>query len=82
MEFNLIKLSLKETEQLKLLLDGKSQKEICNIMDVSLSTVKTRSTIILQKYSSGFKSINELVIFIYKNKIQELEKELNEIKRV
>ena len=82
MELNLIKLSLKETEQLKLLLDGKSQKEICNIMDVSLSTVKTRSTIILQKYSSEFKNMNELVIFIYKNKIQELEKELNEIKRV
>ena len=82
MELNLIKLSLKETEQLKLLLDGKSQKEICNIMDVSLSTVKTRSTIILQKYSSGFKNMNELVIFIYKNKIQELEKELNEIKIV
>ncbi len=51
-------------------------------MDVSLSTVKTRSTIILQKYSSGFKNMNELVIFIYKNKIQELEKELNEIKIV
>ena len=82
MELNLIKLSLKETEQLKLLLEGKSRKEICNIMDVSLSTVKTRSTIILQKYSSGFKNMNELVIFIYKNKIQELEKELNEIKRV
>lgn len=53
MEFNLIKLSFKETEQLNLLLDGKSQKEICNIMDVSLITVKKRSSIILEKIFFG-----------------------------
>ncbi|HSF19154.1 MAG TPA: response regulator transcription factor [Vicinamibacteria bacterium] len=61
------RLTSRETQILQLLAEGRSNKEIANILDISVKTVETHRTNIMRKL--GVHSVVELVRYAIKNEI-------------
>lgn len=67
-EFNsLVKLTSREKEILKLLVEGKSSKEIGDALEISPATVDTHRKNMLKKLS--FNKVSELVSYAYRNNL-------------
>lgn len=64
-----LELSGREHEILKLLAEGYSNKEIANMLAISVKTVETHRANIMRKHN--FKNITELVLFAVRNHIIE-----------
>jgi len=64
-----IQLTLREKEILKLFVEGHTNLEIADILNISMHTVKTHKNNIMQKYN--FKSTVEMIKFALRNKIVE-----------
>jgi two-component system response regulator NreC len=60
-------LTEKEYEVLKLISEGKRGREICNILNISESTLKTHKSHMMQKLNVA--SVNELMLYALKNNI-------------
>jgi len=60
-------LTEKEYEVLKLISEGKRGREICNILNISESTLKTHKSHMMQKLNVS--SANELMLYALKNNI-------------
>lgn len=63
-------LSEREMEVLKLLAEGYSNKEISDMLSISVKTVETHRANIMRKH--GFKNITELVLYAVRNHIIEI----------
>jgi len=61
--------TIREKEILKLFVEGHTNNEIANILNISVHTVKTHKNNIMQKYN--FKSTVEMIKFALRNKIVE-----------
>lgn len=61
------RLTSRETQILQLLAEGRSNKEVANILDISVKTVETHRTNIMRKL--GVHSVVELVRYAIKNEI-------------
>jgi len=64
-----IQLTLREKEILKLFVEGHTNNEIANNLNISIHTVKTHKNNIMQKYN--FKSTVEMIKYALRNKIVE-----------
>ena len=63
-------LSERELEVLKLLAEGYSNKEISDMLNISVKTVETHRANIMRKHN--FKNITELVLYAVRNHIIEV----------
>jgi len=63
-------LSLREREVLKLIAEGYSNKEISNMLMISIKTVETHRASIMRK--NNFKNITELVLYAARNHLIEI----------
>ena len=64
---SVVKLTNREKEILKLLVEGKSSKEIADELDISSTTVDTHRKNMLKKLS--FNKVSELVSYAYRNNL-------------
>ena len=62
-----VQLTIREKEILKLFVDGHTNNEIADILNISIHTVKTHKNNIMLKYN--FKSTVEMIKFAIRNKI-------------
>ena len=58
---------MRETEVLQLLAEGKSNKQIASLLDLSVKTVETHRTAVMRKLE--LKSLPDLVRFAIRNHI-------------
>jgi DNA-binding NarL/FixJ family response regulator len=63
-------LSVREREVLKLIAEGYSNKEISNMLVISIKTVETHRASIMRK--NNFKNITELVLYAARNHLIEI----------
>ena len=63
-------LSVREREVLKLIAEGYSNKEISNMLMISIKTVETHRASIMRK--NNFKNITELVLYAARNHMIEI----------
>lgn len=63
-------LSIREREVLKLIAEGYSNKEISNMLMISIKTVETHRASIMRK--NNFKNITELVLYAARNHLIEI----------
>ncbi len=65
--FDKYKLTKRETEIVKLIVEGQTSRQICNNLFISLNTVETHRKNIFKKLK--IKSLSELIHFAYEHKI-------------
>lgn len=63
-------LSVREREVLKLIAEGYSNKEISNVLMISIKTVETHRANIMKK--NNFKNVTELVLYAVRNHLIEI----------